>query len=94
MSEESKTLEDAFTNIQQAPSSNDREHHANTPWGDRSFLYPVYRLGDLGIDDPSSISDQHYNDSLDDNQPLTDTIFEQQNDLSAETIALLQPKNQ
>ena len=40
----------------------------------------------------TAISYQHYLDSLHANEPLTDTIFEQQNELSVETIAAQKAK--
>ena len=88
VSEEFKALEDAITNkLLPAMTGN-----TTITRHERQVLSLPCRLGGLGIEDPAAISDQHYTDSLYANQPLIDTIFEQQNELSVETIAA-QKKN-
>ena len=88
VSEEFKPLEDAITNklLPAMTGITTLTRH------ERQVLSLPCRLGGLGIEDPSSISDQHYTDSVDANQPLTDAIFEQQNELSVDTIAAQKAK--
>ena len=88
ISEEFKPLEDAITNklLPAITGNSTLTRH------ERQILSLPCRLGGLGIEDPAAISDQHYLDSLHANEPLTDTIFEQQNELSVETIAAQKAK--
>ena len=88
ISEELKPLEDAITNklLPAITGNSTLTRH------ERQILSLPCRLGGLGIEDPTAIADQHYIDSLHANQPLIDTIYEQLNELSVETIAAQKAK--
>ena len=88
ISEEFKPLEDAITNklLPAITGNSTLTRH------ERQILSLPCRLGGLGIENPAAISDQHYLDSLHANEPLTDTIFEQQNELSVRPLRLKRQK--
>ena len=83
ISEELKPLEDVITNklLPAITGNSTLTRH------ERPILSLLCRLGGLGIEDPTAIADLHYIDSLHANQPLIDTIYEQLNELSVDTIA-------